>query len=300
VRVLVVEDNPIDQLVVLSALRRVGYAPEAVTTGEEALEACARQPFDILFLDLGMSGIDGFEAAARIRAAEPAGQRTPIIALTGRVRDGERERWLEAGMDDFLPKPIDLELMCATVEKWVNRSEPAAPAVAPAAAEAPIAPANDPPSPLAPPMESDVAWVDANPASWPEAVAPADIPEIHAAGGDWQDVALLDPARIETSSMGNPELRSMLVDAFLARTQQPLARLRLAYQAGDAVQVEIQAHALHGLCSTVGATRAAALFERIASAATPESLAGIDDLVARSASEVRLAMEAIEPRAEAA
>lgn len=307
VRVLVVEDNPIDQLVVLSALRRVGYAPEAVMTGEDALAACARQPFDILFLDLGMTGIDGVEAASRIRAAEPEGRRTPIIALTGRVREGERERCLEAGMDDFLPKPIDLELMCATVEKWVHKPDlvvagstadagvdtPTMEAEQPAPEPAPelaLHPEAQPPAPeLEPPMESDVAWVDANPASWPTPT-----------GANWESIPVLDPARIETSSMGNPELRSMLVDAFLARTQQPLTRLKVAYGSGDAGQVEIQAHALLGLCSTLGATRAAALFERIASMASQGGLAGIEDLVARSESEVRVAMEAIEPRAEAA
>jgi PAS domain S-box-containing protein len=304
VRVLVVEDNPIDQLVVLSALRRVGYAPEAVMTGEDALAACARQAFDILFLDLGMSGIDGVEAASRIRAAEPEGRRTPIIALTGRVREGERERCLEAGMDDFLPKPIDLELMCATVEKWVHKPEPAAAgSIVDAGVNPPTGEATEPTlesaGPLAPPMQSDVPWVDADPASWPAAET-APVGEREQAGEDWQHIAILDPARIETSSMGNPELRSMLVDAFLARTQQPLTRLKIAYDAGDAGQVEIQAHALVGLCSTVGATRAAALFERIASAAMQGRLAGIEDLVTRAPSEVRLAMEAIEPRAEAA
>src|SRR5258705_8795068 len=268
-------------------------------TGEDALAACARQPFDILFLDLGMTGIDGAEAAPRIRAAEPQGQRPPIIALPGRGREGERERCLEAGMDDFLPKPIDLELMCATVEKWVHNPEPAAAgAVADAGVDTPIGDREETATPelgLAPPMESDVAWVDADPASWPEAEQAKATATGTAAGSgdDWQDIAVLDPARIETSSMGNPELRSVLVDAFLARTQQPLTRLKIAYGAGDAGQVEIQAHALLGLCSTVGATRAAAMFGRIAGAATQGGLASVEDLVARSASEVRLAMEAI-------
>ncbi|MEP7028137.1 MAG: response regulator, partial [Candidatus Eisenbacteria bacterium] len=123
VRVLVVEDNPIDQLVVLSALRRVGYAPEAVSNGADALAAFEGRSFDIVFLELSMAGIDGVDLARRMRALEVSGRRTPLIALGARERD--RERCLDAGIHDFLAKPIDLDLMCATVERWVQQSEDA-------------------------------------------------------------------------------------------------------------------------------------------------------------------------------
>lgn len=320
VRVLVVESNPIDQLVVLSALRRVGYAPEAVTNGDDALAACEKQPFDVVFLDLGSSIEAGIELVGTLRGVE-APRRTPVIALTGRMRDGEKERCSGSGFDDFLPKPIDLELLCATVDRWTRP--------APSVSEAPsVVEENEPvaerPAEPAPDFEVERAptWsapesvrtapevtpvVDAEPAEpGPETKpeeAPAPVPDITeawVADGSWEAVPVLDASRIETSSMGNPELRSMLMDAFVTRTQQPLARLRLAHGAGDTTQVEIQAHALAGLCSAIGATRAAALFERIASGATPERMAAIESLVARSEREVKLAMESVEPRAEAA
>jgi CheY-like chemotaxis protein len=280
VRVLVVEDNPLDQLVVLSALRRVGYAPEAVTTAEAALAAAARQSFDILFLDLSLSGTDGIELASALRSAEAGARRTPIVALTGRVREEERMHCLAAGIVDFLPKPIDLELMCATVEKWVHRPEEAKSTPEPAA-----------PMPQAAPDTGA-----------PEAPAPAmpDITEAWVARESWEDQPVLDVARFELSSMGNPELRTMLASAFLTRTQQPLNRLRLAYAAGDAGQIEIHAHALHGLCVTMGAARAAALFESIASQANPDRLEAIEGWITRAESEVRAAIDAVEPRAEAA
>jgi len=354
IRVLVVEDNPIDQLVVLSALRRVGYAPEAVTTGEAALAAAAKQAFDIVFLDLAMSGIDGAELTTRLRADEGSARHTPVIALTGRLRDEERERCLAAGMDDFLGKPIDLELMCATVERWVRQPEevrtvPAAeepepeaisevpvaekavvaepalvaeePLVAEEAAVAEAPAVVEAPAPeIAPAMEAAVEWIDEDPATWSEGlreeaetaveapgeaapVAPAPVPDITetwVSDDSWQQLPELDAARIETSSMGNPELRSMLMDAFLARTQQPLARLRIAYAGGDASQVEIQAHALRGLCETVGAIRAAALCATIAREAAGGHMAALEGPVGRTAMEVRLAIESVEPRAEAA
>jgi PAS domain S-box-containing protein len=320
VRVLVVEDNPIDQLVVLSALRRVGYASEAVTNGEDALAACARQPFDVVFLDLAASGPDAADTATRLRAAEAGGRRTPIIALTGRVREDERARCLAAGMDDFLPKPLDLELMCATVEKWASgaiasaserKIADASPVDMPSETmiESPIAQAA--PVELAAAMESGVEWVDEAPASWPEAPQASDTVEtqepapcaaepVHEPESSWQELPVLDAARMDGSSLGSPELRATLADAFLTRAQQPLARLRFAYGAGDAFQVRVQANALHGLCGGIGATRAAAVFERIASSAERGDLTAIESFVARSASEVRIAMEAIEPRAEAA
>jgi CheY-like chemotaxis protein len=323
VRVLVVEDNPIDQLVVLSALRRVGYAPEAVTSGEAALAACDRQPFDIVFLDLGSSIAAGIELAETLRGTEGTTRRTPLVALTAHMRDSEKEQCTAAGYDDFLAKPIDLELLCAMVDRW-TRSAPSTVEAAPVASETtPTVEAE--PAPAA--AESSVTreWPDTSEAcftkemvesNWaaidppatpqetpvtPEA-APAtpDITEAWVADSSWESIPVLDPTRIETSSMGSPELRAMLTDAFLARTQQPLARLRLAHGAGDASQVEIHAHALSGLCATIGAMRAAALFSAIAQGAQPDRMAAIESMVERSAREVRLAMESIEPRAEAA
>ena len=326
VRVLVVESNPIDQLVVLSALRRVGYAPEAVTNGDDALSACEKQPFDVVFLDLGASVDAAIELIGTLRGIE-APHRTPVIALTTRMRDGEKERCVEKGFDDFLPKPIDLELLCATVDRWTRPAAPAAaeetptpveetPAVVEEAPAVAVESTEEAPSAEAPPETSDLEIERAPTWSAPpaetvteakttpeEAPAPEPVPDVTeawVADGGWEAVPVLDASRIETSSMGNAELRDMLMEAFVTRTQQPLARLRLAQGAGDASQVEIQAHALKGLCSAIGATRAAALFETIASGATPERLGAIESLVARAEREVRLAMDSAEPRAEAA
>ena len=350
VRVLVVEDNPIDQLVVLSALRRVGYAPEAVTSGEAALASCERQPFDIVFLDLGSSIEAGIELAQTLRGTEGTSRRTPLVALTARLRDSEKEQCTAAGYDDFLAKPIDLELLCAMVDRWTKAAPSAVettPAViadvAPAARGGSLGPRDAggsatsewpntseasftrevietnsapprnevPAANEAPVLEVERVSAWSRPSDPPAApqetpatpdVTPVtpDVTEAWVADASWESLPVLDSTRIETSSMGSPELRAMLVDAFLARTQQPLARLRLAHGAGDASQVEIQAHALSGLCATIGAMRAAALFDAIAGGAKPERLVAIESMVERSAREVRLAMESIEPRAEAA
>jgi hypothetical protein len=238
------------------------------------------------------------------------------------MREGEKERCSESGFDDFLPKPIDLELLCATVDRWTRPA--AAVAETPAAVEEATSSSENPVLESEPTPELEIerapTWsapasvetapevtpvVDVEPAgpgpeTTPEETPAPDITEAWVADGSWETVPVLDATRIETSSMGNPELRTMLMEAFLTRTQQPLARLRLAHGSGDATQVEIQAHALAGLCSAIGASRAAALFETIASGATTERLAAIESLVARSEREVKLAMDSAEPRAEAA
>jgi CheY-like chemotaxis protein len=311
-------------LVVLSALRRVGYAPEAVTNGDDALTACEKQPFDVVFLDLGTSIDAAIELIGTLRGAEAPARRTPVIALTGRMGAGEKERCASSGFDDFLSKPIDLELLCATVDRWTRPATPVETTSiveeTPSLESTEEKPSAETPG-LTELLERAPSWsapetvdVERTP-MWPrspeveakttpeEAPAPEPVPDITeawVADGNWEAVPVLDASRIETSSMGNAELRSMLMDAFLTRTQQPLARLRLAHGAGDATQVEIQAHALEGLCSAIGAMRAASLFETIRSGATPERMAAIESLVARAEREVKLAMDSAEPRAEAA
>jgi HPt (histidine-containing phosphotransfer) domain-containing protein len=88
----------------------------------------------------------------------------------------------------------------------------------------------------------------------------------------------------------------MLIEAFLARTQQPLERLRMAHEAGDRKQVEIQAHALRGLCAALGATRAAALFDRIEHHSANEPRASLDAWVRRASDSIREALKAVSPK----
>ena len=109
-RVLVAEDNPVNQKVAARMLERLGYAADIVGTGQEALAAAGRQTYVAIFMDGQMPGMDGFEAATRISAPwRPAARRTPIIALTASAMRGDRERCLAAGMDDYLTKPVGPE-----------------------------------------------------------------------------------------------------------------------------------------------------------------------------------------------
>jgi len=116
-RILVAEDNPTNQRLVVAILRRKDYEVEIANNGEEALEAWRRGTFDLVLMDVQMPVMSGFDATAAIRAEEQTrGTRTPIIAMTAHAMKGDRERCLDAGMDDYVTKPIDVNGLFRTIE----------------------------------------------------------------------------------------------------------------------------------------------------------------------------------------
>jgi signal transduction histidine kinase len=112
-RVLVAEDNPVNQLVVMHMLRRLGLTPDLAEDGEAAVTAVERTPYDVVLMDVQMPNVDGLTATRRIRAA--AGPQPRIIAMTANAMSGDREVCLEAGMDDYLAKPINVESLRAAL-----------------------------------------------------------------------------------------------------------------------------------------------------------------------------------------
>jgi CheY-like chemotaxis protein len=250
VRVLVVEENPIDQLVIASALRRVGYTPEIAPSVDEARAAIERHAADVVFVDVDSAGEEGCARARSLRdacdAASASGPRTPIVALVGRVRDEEKERCRAAGVDDLLDKPVDLEALVATVGRWVEARGEEVP-VAESVEEVPTMPAYE-----APVVEAIAPIAPATPTP---TLTPA---------GALDALPVFDASCLEEASMGNAEIRGLLIDAFLTRTRQPFDRLKKAAEWKDVRAVEFQAHAMRGMCESVGAVRCAAALARIA------------------------------------
>jgi PAS domain S-box-containing protein len=147
-RVLVVEDNAVNQLLVGRQLERLGYEPVVVGSGEAAVEASRDATFDAVLMDWQMPGMDGLEATRLLRAIESdlGRDRVPIVAMTASAMPGDRERCLAAGMDDFVAKPVNLATLGRVLATWLY----------PAEAEDGDGAGPEPVDPSAPTMDGDV------------------------------------------------------------------------------------------------------------------------------------------------
>ncbi|MFW5880654.1 MAG: response regulator [Spirochaetota bacterium] len=121
-RILVAEDNPINVTVVRTVLERAGYEVDAASTGAEALDLLRARRFDLVFMDISMPSVDGLEATRRIREGEVAGvdRSIPIVAITAHSMQGDRERFLSAGMDDYLAKPFSKHQMLRIADSLIR------------------------------------------------------------------------------------------------------------------------------------------------------------------------------------
>ena len=243
VRILLAEDNPINQRVALKTLEKLGYRAEAVGNGAEAVEALGRGRYDLVLMDVQMPEMDGLEATRRIRDPHSAvrDHRVPIVALTAHAMKEDRDACLAAGMNDYLSKPIDPDQLAAVLARWAGQDPAPEPAVghagaAPAAAAAPAVEAR-----------AEVAATSAGePPVFDEAVL------LHLLGGD-------------------REAAAEITAEFLKDAPLQVAALHKAVAEGDAPLARRRAHTLKGASANVGAEalRAAARAAELAHADGP-------------------------------
>ncbi len=142
-RLLLADDNLINQKVGVKMLQRLGYRPEVAANGVEVMKLLEQQPFDLIFLDVQMPEMDGLEAARRINAQWPDARRPRLVAMTGNALDGDREKCIAAGMDDYVAKPVRIAELQGVIERWgMERRTTAAGGavvVSPVASPAPVA-----------------------------------------------------------------------------------------------------------------------------------------------------------------
>ena len=116
--VLLVEDDHVNQLVAAQLLELLGCTVDVAENGAVALDRLSEKTYDVVFMDARMTVMDGYEATRRFRAEEPEGQHTPVVAMTAHALPGAREKCLAAGMDDYLSKPLDPELLKEALHRW--------------------------------------------------------------------------------------------------------------------------------------------------------------------------------------
>jgi CheY-like chemotaxis protein len=121
ITVLVAEDNPVNRKLALQQLKKLGYGAHAVTDGREAIAAVTNGNYDLILMDCQMPEVDGFEATREIRRSEAElGGHIPIVAMTANTLEGDREACLAAGMDGYLPKPVQLAALRAVIDRFTS------------------------------------------------------------------------------------------------------------------------------------------------------------------------------------
>jgi len=117
VKVLVVEDNPLNMELILEILRSQGFTVDTVDDGEKAIKITEKSSYDLILMDIALPGIDGVEAT-RIIKSRPAYKNVPVVALTAFAMAGDKERLLKAGFNDYISKPLDVHQFITKMEKY--------------------------------------------------------------------------------------------------------------------------------------------------------------------------------------
>ncbi|GEM_PF-1025506 len=240
-RVLVAEDNPVNQKVAVGMLKRLGCRADTVANGREALRALESGPYDLVLMDCQMPEMDGFEATEEIRRREEGGRHTPVVAMTAYTLKGDRDRCLAAGMDDYLAKPVGLDALRAVLRRWL-------------------------------PVVREVVTA---PSGRGGAGGDGERPM------DFTRLPSIDPRAFEElRELLGAELNSVAA-LFLTDAAARLKRLRAALESGDGKVLFEEAHSLKGGSANIGAARLAAMARELQFMGREGDLTHAAELVAR-------------------
>jgi PAS domain S-box-containing protein len=264
-KLLVVEDNPVNRKLAVRMLEKLGYRADVAENGREAVEALSRASYDAILMDIQMPEMDGYEATAEIRRRERAaesgaldnaategrqspgdGHRTPVIAMTANAMEGDRERALAAGMDDYVTKPINAADLSNLLDRWLHVE--GGPEANGDAAGDPNGSAEDPPDNGEPP------------------------------GTPILDPEVLDGLRALDED-GSDDLLEELAGIFLDDAPPRIDALKRALEDDDPVTLERSAHALKGSSANMGAHGMTALCDELQNLGSSGNLSGAADLI---------------------
>jgi two-component system sensor histidine kinase/response regulator len=293
-RILLAEDNPVNQQVALKTLAKLGFKADVVSTGREAVAALRSADYDLVLMDVQMPEMDGIEATTLIRQAGVGivNPRTPIVALTAHAMESDRQKCLTAGMNDYLPKPIQVPELLKVLERWLPaesaaRRDPRGDAAEQAAHEAAEQAAHE----AAEQAAHDAALSERapSPALSERAPSPA-LSERAPSPALSLDQVVFDPEVLLKVLAGDRETAAEIAREFLGDAQSQIAGLRDAVRTGDREEALRRAHTLKGAAATVGAhalRSCAARLERAIKDSPARALDRLPDLVEDVAAELR-------------
>jgi len=264
-RVLLVDDNAINQKVALRLLQQMGYRADLAADGLRAVAALERQAYDLVFMDVMMPVMDGLEATRQIRTRQKELATFPnavspliIVAMTASAMQGDREKCLAAGMNDYLAKPVRPEDVRAVIERWGPQASAAA------KDQNDVKPPAEPISNAAPPTSAD-------------------------------DEPPTDLERLMSFTDGNPDTLKELVTLYFDQTSSQLTELAAAVAAGQSPEVRRVAHSCAGASATLGMSRIVPLLRELERQGAEGRLTNAADLVARAATEFERIREFLTP-----
>lgn len=263
-RILLAEDNLTNQLIAVKYLERLGLSVDTVINGSDAVHAVGHSvlPYDLVLMDCQMPEMDGYEATRRIRAImTPMGKRLPIIALTAHALQGDRERCLDAGMDDYLGKPISVEGLYRAIAKFLpvvdqGVDTAATNLVNSMAAVSPVALKTVTPTPNPTVASSTSRSAQIN-------------TENHLA----ESIAIFDAKAFEARTMNDASLAKLVITTFMEDMPVQFEKLERAIGSGDAKASETQAHRIRGAAANLSCDVLYSCAAEIESAANAEDRA---------------------------
>lgn len=233
-RLLVVEDNEVNQKVALGMLKKLGYEAALAEDGIAAVQAVEQNEYDLILMDCQMPGMDGFEATARIRRQQAGQRRTPIIAMTAYTTQQDQDKCFAAGMDDCLTKPVRVDVLSAMLQRWLNEI---------------------------PQGEKNMLLNALDETTLRPTATFSDIESL--------DTHLFDELR----DMLDAEITAC-VELFLARSQTRFRDLRSALGKRDFTALANEAHGLKGSSASLGAMRMAAMCRELEILGRQETVTG--------------------------
>lgn len=256
-RVLLTEDNITNQIVGTMMLRNLGCKVDVAGNGQQALQKIDTFPYDLVFMDCEMPELDGFETTAMIRQRKDEKSLIPIIAVTAQAMQGDRERCLLAGMNDYLSKPVKQEDFARMLESWLSRHAEPQTGEKPGDGAGPPGPETQEAAGKAPAATATAAAVEPDPELKAERSA---VPARSAA-------AILNADTItrlrELQAATDPSLMDQIFASFISDGTERIRILKNSLAEHDSEALRRTAHAIKGACGTIGAQRMAGVALRL-------------------------------------